>query len=692
MMDVLEPDRDMIETFVDAVFRRASAQGFVAIRSFYEDEDRPFTLTAIAFNGDRRFQFLTDTIETYARTAAQAVKPVCFCPPLAIFADRDKAREVDVLEGVVLSVECDQYPQQARQTLEQLLGPATVVVRSGGIWVNGGTVPEDKLHLHWRLATPAGTKDMLVKLKKARTLATKLVGGDASNVPPCHPIRWPGSWHRKAEPRLCAIDTIYADNEINLDSALARLVAAMPAEADPEDHDDDGTGDVEWDHVVGDIISGKAYHRPLVALAARCIGAGMVDGQTVKLLRSIMLATTAPHDARWQSRFDGIPRIVRSAREKFAAKAAAPVMLAFADMTLWDSTPIPDRQWAVLDRIPLRQPTLFSGEGATGKSIITLQLVVAHVLGKDWLRSLPEKGPAIYFGAEDELDELRRRLAAIASFYGFTFADLIKGGLHLLSFAGLDPLLATANREGKITPTPLFDRLIEAARDIKPKCIAIDTSADVFGGNEIDRTQVRGFINLLRKLAITADGSVVLLAHPSLTGINSGSGISGSTAWHNSVRARLFLKTPKAKDDDGNGAGNGDHNDLRELSFLKNNYGRCAETLTLRYRDGLFLPEAGTSSLEKAALEQRIDNTFVTVLGKLIDQKRPVSPSVRAATYAPTVIAGHPDGKVYSRAEYRDAMERLINANKIHIVEIGPPSRTYRYLALGPVSETPANG
>jgi len=112
-----------------------------------------------------------------------------------------------------------------------------------------------------------------------------------------------------------------------------------------------------------------------------------------------------------------------------------------------------------------------------------------------------------------------------------------------------------AERDGKITPTPLYAKLTEAARDIKPKCIAIDTSADVFGGNEIDRTQVRGFINLLRKLAIVADG-VVLLAHHSLTGINSGYGFSGSTAWHNSVRARLFLKTRKpANDDDGDGAG-----------------------------------------------------------------------------------------------------------------------------------------
>jgi RecA-family ATPase len=681
----LEPDRRQIEVFVDAIFRRATPQGFVSLRSFYEGEDDKFIITAVAFHGDRRFQFLVDQAENNARSAAQAAKGVVFCPPLAIFAGRDKAGEADILEGLVLSVECDQHPQQARQRLEELLGPATVVVISGGTWINGGTASEDKLHLHWRLAVPTSGKDGLAKLKQARVLATKLVGADASNKPVCHPIRWPGSWHRKAEPRLCAIETLWADVEIDLDAALAALVAASPG--DPKDDPSPGAGDPsEWDGLVADIISGRGYHKSLVSLAARCIGAGMVDGQTVKLLRSIMLATTAPRDPRWQARYDGIPRIVTSAREKFSKGAQAPPApaLAFVDMSTWDTTLPPPRRWAVLNRVPLRQPTLFSGEGASGKSIITLQLLVAHVLAKDWLGSLPEPGPAIYFGAEDEIDELHRRLAAIAAFYGFSFADLIKGGLHLLSFAGLDPLLAAPDRDGKIMPTPLHERLIEAAGDIKPKCIAIDTSADVFGGSEIDRSQVRGFINLLRKLGIAADGSVVLLAHPSLAGLNSAWGLSGSTAWHNSVRARMYLKT-QDKDKEGDNDPN-----VRELQFLKSNYGPLAETLTLKYKDGLFLPEAA-STIEKAARDQRVDDQFLTVLGTLIEQGRPPSVSIHSSNYAPTVIADHPDGAPYMRASYKAAMERLLNAGKIHVEEEGPPSRRTSFLALGPAPK-PTDG
>jgi RecA-family ATPase len=675
---MLEPDRDQLEIFVEALFRRAGDKGFVAVRSFYEGADKPFRLSTAKLSGGLRF--LIEVAEDDARRAAQSPAPVVFCPPLAVFSSKDHAREQDLLEGLALSVECDQHPSEARTTLEHLLGPATVVVKSGGIWVNGGNTPESKLHLHWRLARPA-TGKALAELKQARDLATRLAGGDPSNKPVCHPIRWPGSWHRKAEPRLCEIERVNADVEIELEAALPALQAATPPEPEAKANST-GSGDSsDWYTLVNDIITGTSYHVPLVALSARLVGSGMHDGTAVKLLRAIMSASTGPHDAvRWQARYEAIPRIVSSAREKYRQDDAPAVgPLPFIDMLPWDLKPAPARPWAVTDRIPINQPTLFSGEGAAGKTLVELQLCVAHVTGRDWLGGLPEPGPAIYYGAEDDSDELHRRLTAIVEHYGVKFSDLIAGGLHLLSFAGADAVLAIPDRQGKVQPTPLFERLLEAAADIKPRHIGIDATADTFAGNEIDRSQVRQFVGLMRKPAIVANGSVVLLAHPSLTGINTGSGLSGSTAWHNSVRARMLLKAPSRDSNDDQSAG-----DLRELSFLKNNYGPLAERIVLRFRNGLFLPEAGQSTLEKLARDQKVEETFLDVLGKLIKQNRPVSPSAHASNYGPKVIADHPDGKAYTQRDYRAALERLLTANRIHIASFGPRSKTVRNLALGP--------
>src|SRR5262249_29216038 len=173
----------------------------------------------------------------------------------------------------------------------------------------------------------------------------------------------------------------------------------------------------------------------------------------------------------------------------------------------------------------------------TGKSILIMQLGAAHVLGRDWCHALPELGPFLYFSAEDESDELERRLDAIAQHYSAPLAELVRD-YHIVARAGQDAILGYPDRCDLIQPTSLFEELKQAACDIRPKMIALDTSADIFGGNEISRTQVRQFIGLLRKMAIASNSAVLIAVHPSLTGINTGTGLSGSTAWHNSVRSR----------------------------------------------------------------------------------------------------------------------------------------------------------
>ncbi len=352
--------------------------------------------------------------------------------------------------------------------------------------------------------------------------------------------------------------------------------------------------------------------------------------------------------------------------------------LQFINMIEWDNSPAPERPWGVRDRIPLRQPTLFSGEGAIGKSLLELQLCAAHVLGRDWLGSLPEPGPAIYFGAEDEEDELRRRLAPIVANYQATFAEMVAGGLHLLSFAGKDALLGVPDRHGRIVPTPLFDQVFEATCDIKPKHVGIDTSADVFGGNENDRTQVRQFVGLLRKLAIAGNTSVVLLSHPSLTGINTGTGLSGTTGWHNSVRARMYLTGVNPEQ------GEQPDNDLRELRFKKNNYGPVSENLVLRYKNGLFLPETSISGLDKLAREERAKEIFITLLKRFASQGRNVGDKPRSPNYAPAVFAKEAEARNLKmrKSELDDAMRRLFEADKIYVEGYGRADRGTTRIAL----------
>ena len=93
--------------------------------------------------------------------------------------------------------------------------------------------------------------------------------------------------------------------------------------------------------------------------------------------------------------------------------ASGPLPLPFINMSNWDSVAPPLRQWLVIDYIPSRQVTLLSGTGGIGKSVLALQLLSATVLSREWIGALvPTPGAAIYLGAEDEPDEIHRRLAA----------------------------------------------------------------------------------------------------------------------------------------------------------------------------------------------------------------------------------------------------------------------------------------
>jgi RecA-family ATPase len=294
-----------------------------------------------------------------------------------------------------------------------------------------------------------------------------------------------------------------------------------------------------------------------------------------------------------------------------AAEEPPSAALPWLDISSWDHAPIPERQWAIRDRVPLKQAGLFSGEGGTGKSIIELMKNFAHVAGKDWLGSMPEPGPAFYLGAEDDKDEIHIRLAAIAKHYDVTFTELYEGGLHVLPLLGQDATLCAPTNSGKIEVTALYKQIYEAAGDIKPKNISVDTLSRAFAGSEIDRVQVYAFCNHMQALAQVAEGSVTVLSHPSLAGISSGSGISGSTAWHGAFRFRYYLKGVKASD------GEQHDNDLREIEFKKNQYGPKGESIILRYQHGLFLPEVGISNLDQVARKAKAEEVFLNLLRRL---------------------------------------------------------------------------
>lgn len=337
-----------------------------------------------------------------------------------------------------------------------------------------------------------------------------------------------------------------------------------------------------------------------------------------------------------------------------------------------DGQLIQSREWAVQDLVPSGTVTLLGGDGGTGKSLLALQLAFAIATGGRWLGYQTASGPVLFISAEDDQDELHRRTADILRASGKKFLELDR--LTMRSLAGEDALLAVLDRgSGVLTPTPLYAEIEARIAADKPALIVLDTLADLFPGNENDRAQARQFIGLLRGWAIRHSCAVILLAHPSLSGLTSGSGTSGSTGWNNSVRSRLYLERIVQENYEANP-------DARVLRTMKANYGRTGGEITMTWRDGVFVRDAQETGLDRMAATGKAERVFLKLLRMFTEQGRRVNDK-GSTSYAPKVFAEHPQSEGMTKRALKAAMETLLADGRVIVETEGPQSRRVQYLA-----------
>jgi len=360
------------------------------------------------------------------------------------------------------------------------------------------------------------------------------------------------------------------------------------------------------------------------------------------------------------------------------AVTAAPVKiepLVFRAASDFASQSVPVREFVVDELIPAKTVTIINGDGGTGKSLLTLQLGVAAATSGYWCGREVSGGRCLFLSAEDDADELHRRLHDITKGLGISLSAL--DDLHIHSLVGEDAVLALADgKSNKMVPTRLFHMLEVTISQLRPLLIVLDTLADMFGGDEINRAQARQFIGLLRGLCARYGVTIVLLAHPSLSGIASGSGSSGSTAWNNSVRSRLYLDRVRENNEEPDP-------DIRVLRTKKANYGKTGGEIKLRWVDGMFKPEGGPDSLVVIAAQSAAERLFLELLQQYTVAGRNVS-DMPSANYAPAAFAKDPRSGQITKKGFEAAMHRLFAANRIKVAIIGPRSRERKAIVIVP--------
>jgi RecA-family ATPase len=361
------------------------------------------------------------------------------------------------------------------------------------------------------------------------------------------------------------------------------------------------------------------------------------------------------------------------------APAPAPATpLALVTPPQWRDIPIPPMRWLATNRIPAGDVTILSGDGGGGKTTAALQLAVSVSYDlQDWLGTTCETGPVIFFSGEEPEDEMRRRLDRVARKRGLE-ADNIES-LHFCFPEPDQCILGAGVPNAPIAATALFESLRQAAKDIRPALIIVDSNAATLGGNYLDRVHARTFVSLFRRLARQVDCAVLLLDHPSLSGMTNGTGRAGNMDWHNSVRALLYLRSVENE----HGATSG-----RELEVMKSNYGPRGEKQKLRWEDGCYVLEGSAPSPRQAAAAHKIDDLFVRLLEERNAQGRWVTPN-KAVGYAPKELAAMPSAEGCTAAALANAMERLLAIKEIGVETFGPRSRQRQRLVTTPTNRLP---
>jgi hypothetical protein len=254
----LEADAKAIAMFVTTMFKHASPGAYIHFRGFDEQNAaaRPTVFTHAIIPPDGNLQQIAAQAAQLATYAARFEPPSNFAPPVATFRDSRKGGEEYLAEGLTLMADLDESPEAGEHKLIELLGVPTVAVGTGGYYADPATGAQAKRHLYWRLSTPTRTPQEHALLKHANDLACALVGGDRSAITPVHPMRWPGSWHRKDpdNPRYARIRRCCPDIEIELRKVVAILeqacsdagVDVRPTVARSAEHFDDGPRVVDW--------------------------------------------------------------------------------------------------------------------------------------------------------------------------------------------------------------------------------------------------------------------------------------------------------------------------------------------------------------------------------------------------------------------------------------------------------------
>lgn len=184
-----------------------------------------------------------------------------------------------------------------------------------------------------------------------------------------------------------------------------------------------------------------------------------------------------------------------------------------------------------------------------------------------------------------------------------------------------------------------------------PKVLILDTVADVFFGNENNRSSVNAFIKtVVGRMSRQHNATVVFISHPSKM---AGSQWSGSTAWNNGVRNRIFMSWLDPKD----------QSKYRTIQNAKANYSAVGGKILLAWDRGVLVP------VEEEEVQALWDAAVLEAITTAAEAGNPYLATYHGGSRfigkASIIVSGD---KKLSKEKILAAVDNLICDKKIHNV------------------------
>lgn len=217
----------------------------------------------------------------------------------------------------------------------------------------------------------------------------------------------------------------------------------------------------------------------------------------------------------------GADRVKAAVAQAAFAQAAATNRAQIAGFALAPVGPIvpgqiPPRRWLYGWSVIAGFLSLLVAPGGRGKSSLAMVEAVAMASGRKLLDGEKPVRPLRVWvhNAEDDHDEMRRRLAATLKHFGMTHADL-NGNLFMTSGRDMKLQICQTGKSGPEVVPGVVDGLVEKAEAAGLDVIILDPLGAMHTLPENDNAAANLLCGALRDLAHRADVAVVVLHHTS---------------------------------------------------------------------------------------------------------------------------------------------------------------------------------